>query len=277
MHNEHRGDDAHITTIVRFGSQARGDATSLSDHDLLVFATEAHDPVSLFQQVYDLVADANLVGHLDIRPYSPRLSPTLAFEILRDAEVLYEAAPGQAPLDLTRLAMVAEPAPSAFKHLWEVTSMGQDMTLRKIERRLIGLERRAARLSTQLSGVTEATFLQDEVLQEFTFALLYKMTQDAVDLAALLLAVSGHISPPEGAERLKMLGEVGLLEHELSLRLIGMARFRNVLAHVYEELDLVRLYQFATTDIRDIQKFGEALKSYLVSQGPAFREGSTGA
>lgn len=266
MSTNDKSDREKITTIVRFGSRARRDGTTTSDEDVLVFARDFDDPVSLFQKVYRLLPQRDLGGDLDVHFYSPRLAPTLAFEILRDAEVLYEVSPGRGVLDLAELAMLAEPLPLPLKHFAEVKRMGHEEALRKIERRLASLERRTIGLKTRLSTVSEEEFLDDEMLQEFAFARLYKAIQDVIDLAALLIALEGRIPPAEGSERLKVLGEMGLISDELSSRLVSMVRFRNVLAHIYEELDLVRLYRFATMEVRDIEAFSEAVKTYLMSQ-----------
>ena len=95
---------------------------------------------------------------------------------------------------------------------------------------------------------------------------MYKLTQDVIDLAALIIALEGRIPPAEAPERLVVLGEMGMIPSPLSSRLVRMTRFRNVLAHVYEDLDLVRLYRFAGEDVEDIGAFMEALKAYLESK-----------
>jgi uncharacterized protein YutE (UPF0331/DUF86 family)/predicted nucleotidyltransferase len=251
-----------ITAIVAFGSKARGDGTPCSDLDLLVFAPGVDDPLLVMREVHALVQ----APELDIRLFSPNLKSSLAFEILCDAQVLYEAEPRQAALELAELAMLAEPLPPAFKDFVEVNTMGIDKTLRKIERRLASLERKKAGLSSRIRGASQEAFLGDEMLQEFAFARLYKITQDVIDLAALLIALEGRIPPAEGPERLEVLGEMGLISPELASRLVSMARFRNVLAHIYEEMDLLRLYRFAREEIRDIDAFVEAVKAYLVSR-----------
>jgi uncharacterized protein YutE (UPF0331/DUF86 family)/predicted nucleotidyltransferase len=255
-----------VKTIVGFGSRTRGEETTGSDQDVLVFAAATNDPISIFQEVYRLLPTAKQSVDLDIHFYSPRLAPDLAFEILRDAKVLYEASPGQGALDLAELALVAEPAPPPFQNYLQVRKMGSEETLRKIERRLTSLERKLNGLTSRLNAVSEIQFLQDELLQEFAFARLYKLTQDVIDLAALMIALEGRIPPAAGPERLEVLGEMGFISTELAARLVSMARFRNVLAHIYEELDLVRLYRFATSETGDLAAFSEAVKNYLLSK-----------
>lgn len=251
-----------IAAIVGFGSRARGDGEACSDLDALVFAPGSEDFLDIMGEVQALLPREGL----DVRLFSPGLKPTLAFEILRDAEVLYEAEPGLGVLCLGELAMLTEPPPPPFKVFLEVKKMGPEETLRKIERRLASLERRKAGLATRMVGVSRERFLADEMLQEFAFARLYKVTQDVIDLAALLIALEGRIPPAEGPERLEVLGEMGIIPMELSSRLVRMARFRNILAHVYEELDVVRLYRFASVEIRDTDAFVEAVKIHLVSK-----------
>jgi uncharacterized protein YutE (UPF0331/DUF86 family) len=92
------------------------------------------------------------------------------------------------------------------------------------------------------------------------------LTQDVIDLAALMIALEGRVPPAEASERLVVLGEMGLISSALSSRLVRMARCRNVLAHVYEELDLIRLYRFAGEEVQDIDAFIQTVKAYLVSK-----------
>jgi len=251
-----------IAAVIAFGSRTRGDARAGSDLDALVFAPGEEDLLVIMREAQALLPEREL----DVHIFSPRLKPTLAFEILHDARIIFEAEPKSGALSLAEVAMLAEPPPTPFKEFLEVKKMSLEETLRKIERRLASLERRKGGLATRMAAVSQEGFLADEMLQEFAFARLYKMTQDVIDLAALLIALEGRIPPAEGAERLEVLGEMGLIPRELSSRLVSMARFRNVLAHTYEEIDLVRLYRFASEEVQDVDTFVEAVKAYLVSK-----------
>jgi uncharacterized protein YutE (UPF0331/DUF86 family) len=71
----------------------------------------------------------------------------------------------------------------------------------------------------------------------------------------MILAIEGKIPPPEAPERLRRLGEMRIIPEALSNNLVEMAKFRNVLAHIYHALDLLRLYQFSRVDIKDIEDF----------------------
>ena len=251
-----------VAAVIAFGSKARGDNRVGSDLDVLVFAHPGEDIVAIIPEVEGLLPG----GPLDLRLFSQSLAPTLAYDILKDARILYEADLGLGVLSLAELALLAEPPPPPFETVLEVKKVGPEETLRKIERRLVSLERRKAGLAARMMGVSQQSFLADEMLQEFAFARLYKLTQDVIDLAALIIALEGRVPPAEASERLVVLGEMGLISSALSSRLVRMARFRNVLAHVYEELDVVRLYRFAGEEVQDIDAFIEALKAYLESK-----------
>lgn len=77
-----------------------------------MFAAGPDDPLLALREVQALVPACKP----DIHLFSPRLKPTLAFEILRDARVLYEAEPRQGALSLVELATLVEPPLPPFKH-----------------------------------------------------------------------------------------------------------------------------------------------------------------
>ena len=101
---------------------------------------------------------------------------------------------------------------------------------------------------------------------------------DAKDIACyrLLLAIEAalalcyHVS----ARRLKRVPEdyagcfgglaaAGLISTELSVRLQQMARFRNLLVHVYWEIDYGRVFDLLEHDLEDLRSFSRAVASLL--------------
>jgi len=252
-----------MDAIILFGSRARGDSTKYSDYDVLVFDENIDGSfLDRLRFVRQFIPDG---GNIDLQLYSPKLSPLLAYQILKDARILYESSFGLGALKLAELAIHAEKGDVPFKYIREVKKMGKDETLRKLEQRISQIESRVDGLKRHLIPLTEEEFLADEIMQEFAFARLYKISQDVIDIASMILALEGKVPPPEAPERLERLGELGIIPEDLSSNLVEMARFRNVLAHIYHALDLIRLYQFSRVDIKDIEDFIGCVQDYIIN------------
>lgn len=102
--------------------------------------------------------------------------------------------------------------------------------------------------------------------------------QDTLDVACYRLPVAieavlqicFHISarrlnhvPEEYAECFAVLGEAGVVSQNLSENLQQMARFRNMLVHVYWQVDYDRLYSIVQEDLGDLQAFIQAVGELL--------------
>jgi len=102
--------------------------------------------------------------------------------------------------------------------------------------------------------------------------------QDTVDVACyrLLVAIEAalqvcfHVSaqrlqrvPEAYAECFGLLGEAGILSEELSLKLQRMARFRNVLVHVYWDVDYDHVYEILQLHLDDLSAFVHAVGALL--------------
>jgi uncharacterized protein YutE (UPF0331/DUF86 family) len=86
--------------------------------------------------------------------------------------------------------------------------------------------------------------------------------------AALQLCfhVSAHFvlrAPDTYAECFAILGEAGILSQELSRSLQQMARFRNILVHVYWDMDYERVYTLLQGGLGDLRAFVRAIGDLL--------------
>ena len=102
--------------------------------------------------------------------------------------------------------------------------------------------------------------------------------QDALDLACyrLLVAIQAAIQicfhvcarqlqrvPEEYAECFAILGEAGIIPQELSRNLQKMARFHNMLVHLYWTVDYERLYNIIHENLDDLRRFVRAIGELL--------------
>ncbi len=98
--------------------------------------------------------------------------------------------------------------------------------------------------------------------------------QDTLDVACyrLLVAIEAALAlcyhttakrlrrvPEEYAECFAMLHEAGLIPSELASRLQQMAKFRNLLVHMYWKIDYGRVYEVIQQNLEDLRAFSAAM------------------
>jgi uncharacterized protein YutE (UPF0331/DUF86 family) len=102
--------------------------------------------------------------------------------------------------------------------------------------------------------------------------------QDTLDLTCYrllvameaALAICYHVSakqlqkvPEEYAECFGTLEKAGILSSNLATSLKKMARFRNLLVHMYWKIDYNQVYKILTHDVQDLRTFGQTISSLL--------------
>lgn len=102
--------------------------------------------------------------------------------------------------------------------------------------------------------------------------------QDTLDLACyrLLVAIEASLAlcyhvtakklrkvPEEYAECFGMLQEAGLIPADLTRQLQQMARFRNLLVHMYWKIDYGRVYDVIHQNLNDLRAFSAAMAGLL--------------
>jgi uncharacterized protein YutE (UPF0331/DUF86 family) len=92
--------------------------------------------------------------------------------------------------------------------------------------------------------------------------------QAALDIGAHLLAELSVDVPKDYKDIFLKLAEVGILPLDFVPRLVGMAKFRNVLVHLYLEVDLNKLYYYMQHDLGDLELFARYVSEYLSRAQP---------
>ena len=87
----------------------------------------------------------------------------------------------------------------------------------------------------------------------------------AISMCTHLAARLAQRTPESYSECFAVLAEAGLLPQDLAQRLGRMARFRNLLVHLYWQVDDSRVWQVLQNDLNDLEE-------YLVAVGQALKE-----
>jgi uncharacterized protein YutE (UPF0331/DUF86 family) len=75
----------------------------------------------------------------------------------------------------------------------------------------------------------------------------------------------GGRAPKDYADTFAILHELRIIDLELAKRLQKMARFRNMIVHLYWDVDNQKVYQIIQNDLDDLDAFRQAVQSGLFS------------
>ncbi len=98
-------------------------------------------------------------------------------------------------------------------------------------------------------------FLGDFRNTESAKYLLIVATEAAIDICHHIVARQSKRAPQDYADCFSLLVELDVLPPELAARLQQMARFRNLVVHLYWKVDNRQVYQIIQHNLRDLDEF----------------------
>lgn len=106
--------------------------------------------------------------------------------------------------------------------------------------------------------------------EERTAAAKYRLIvaiEAAISICNHLCSRVARKAPESFADCFNILGKEGIISETLSQRLAKMARFRNLVIHLYWQVDNSRVYRILKEDVRDLEEYlsriGEFVKEGL--------------
>jgi uncharacterized protein YutE (UPF0331/DUF86 family) len=128
--------------------------------------------------------------------------------------------------------------------------------------RAAAVNRHLARVQARLPGrrvdLAASTDAADAVILH-----LWQATQIVIDLAVAACVANDLGTPQSYADAFRRLEAGKLIDAALADRLVRAAGFRNVVAHAYEQLDMGRVHDAASTGPPDLLAFIRALERTL--------------
>jgi len=129
-----------------------------------------------------------------------------------------------------------------------------DFDLDKIRSRVQFVEANLARLE-QLKTLSFDEFEANPFQVEAAKHLLQTAIEALLDVCAHIAARLRLKTPSEGVELIRLLAREGLLPKEHADTYVQMVRFRNLLVHLYQEVDNQRLYDIVQNELNDFRLF----------------------
>jgi uncharacterized protein YutE (UPF0331/DUF86 family) len=131
------------------------------------------------------------------------------------------------------------------------------------------IKRRVSEIKNSIEGLESLALLEkDKFLSDSN-------ARDAAKYKLLLaieasLSICNHINakiskkvPETYADCFIILGDSGIISSELAEHLAKMAKFRNILIHVYWEIDDSKVYDIINQDLNDLRMYINELKIFL--------------
>jgi uncharacterized protein YutE (UPF0331/DUF86 family) len=87
-----------------------------------------------------------------------------------------------------------------------------------------------------------------------------------IDICEMVISIEKLRRPDTYREVILILGQRGILPEDFSRKLAPAAGFRNVLVHMYADIDIGKLYSHLQNDIVDLELFAGYIAKYLISR-----------
>ena len=131
-----------------------------------------------------------------------------------------------------------------------------------VRSRCVEIEESVSRLE-RFQSLSRTAFLADRDILDIACYRLLVAIEAALALCCHVSSTKLRKVPEEYAQCFRYLQEEGIIPEELSARLQQMARFRNLLVHVYWKVDYNQVYDVICFGLSDLRDFSAAVVQLL--------------
>lgn len=111
--------------------------------------------------------------------------------------------------------------------------------------------------------IPEDRYVEEPALHHLAERYLHLACEAVLDIAHHVISDQGLRQAENYRDAMHVLAEEGLVEQELAERLEEWMGFRNVLVHLYLDIDHRRTWAFIQNDLEDLEGFAAAMGALL--------------
>lgn len=251
-----------LDALWLFGSYARGEETPLSDLDLAYLLRPGDGQVEADAALYRMLSGHFGTDEMTLLDLTGA-APAVAFRVLREGRLLFCRNP-DAVADLTEAVLARYPG---VRHLIDEAlrseeEAGVEIDRDKVLAQLRLLEADLERLRAKAS-MAEAAFLADLDAQDVVIRRFQTAVETCANIGNHLIARLRLRLAEDYAGVFSIVGEAGILDRELAARMAELARFRNLLVHLYWRVDHTQVFRRMPERIRLLEEFQESVRAFL--------------
>ncbi|MDD2421908.1 MAG: DUF86 domain-containing protein [Heliobacteriaceae bacterium] len=115
----------------------------------------------------------------------------------------------------------------------------------------------------KMATTPEKSYLADQALQLQAERLLQTAIESVINIATHLIAAHRWPVGETYKDVMQVMADQDVVNRDLLPALVKMVRFRNLLVHVYWEIDQRQIYQILQTGVEDLAEFGREVTEFL--------------
>jgi len=116
---------------------------------------------------------------------------------------------------------------------------------------------------TKRQKITDEDYKKSRELQDIIEREFERAIQDCIDIGARIIATEGFEAADTYGEIFKILENNGVIDYELCDGMRELAGFRNVLVHIYRQIDHEEVLRHLKESLPAIRKFAKKTAEYV--------------
>ena len=93
--------------------------------------------------------------------------------------------------------------------------------------------------------------------------ILMSAIESALDIGEVIISAEGFEKPEDYRSVILILGRHNVIPRDFAARFAEAAKFRNILVHMYAEVDVETVYEILQTNLGDFDEFAKYIARYL--------------
>jgi len=258
-----------LIALWLFGSYARDEATPISDIDLAYLPNKAinGDSLETFETaLYNIIADALHTDEFSFVNLE-RVSPYFAFRVI-DEGLLMFCRDKKIVSDFAENIYNQSPDISYLRHKGNFDFLeGFDMSNPIFDKdrvtdflRFISGDLKDLREKAQIS---REDYLFNRDLQAVVERRLQTAIESCINIGNHLIARLGLRTPQDYRDVFHILEEYQIIPSQWAKKMMDMARFRNLLVHIYWEIDHNRVHESLPDRIETLESFVSSIAQWI--------------
>jgi len=112
--------------------------------------------------------------------------------------------------------------------------------------------------SIPMGRLEEDYALKSAIERNFQLAI-----ESALDIGEVIISTESYEKPEDYRSVILILGRHGILPHDFAERFARAVGLRNILVHMYEEVDIEKLYDYLQNNLIDFDEYSKYIAGYL--------------